>query len=176
MTATFADYVAQQDARNTIQLNVTKWTLMLCDALKQNYIDYSIKSHNRFLENLEGITDAQESYHLSCIEELLEGITDSEKSYHLTCIEELKDGKCDYEFIIESGRKYHKIIMVIDNGPDRSPSRSVHAFIDKKTGEVYKSASWKSPAKGVRYDLRIIEQREWLLQNADWASSYLYAK
>ena len=66
--------------------------------------------------------------------------------------------------------------MVIDNGADRSPSRSCHAFVDKKTGEMYKSASWKSHAKGVRYDLRIIEQREWLLQNADWASNYLYAR
>jgi hypothetical protein len=55
-------------------------------------------------------------------------------------------------------------------------AKSVHCFIDKKTGEVYKSASWKSPAKGVRYDLRIIEQREWLFANADWAGSYLYAK
>jgi hypothetical protein len=41
---------------------------------------------------------------------------------------------------------------------------------------VYKSASWKAPAKGVRYDLRIIEQREWLLENADWASAYLYLR
>jgi hypothetical protein len=48
--------------------------------------------------------------------------------------------------------------------------------VDKKTGQVYKSASWKAPAKGVRYDLRIIEQREWLLQHADWAGSYLYAR
>ena len=53
---------------------------------------------------------------------------------------------------------------------------SIHAFIDKKTGEVYKPASIKAPAKGVRFDLRIIEQREWLLENADWAGSYLYAK
>jgi hypothetical protein len=116
MTTTFADYAAQQDARNTIQLNVTKWTLMLCDSLK----------------------------------------------------DDAPDG---YDYIIESGRKYHKIVMI-----DCGGSRSVHAFVDKKTGEVYKSASWKSPAKGVRYDLRIIEQREWLLENADWASSYLYAK
>ena len=36
-TTTFADYVAQQDARNTIQLNVRKWTLMLCDALVDNF-------------------------------------------------------------------------------------------------------------------------------------------
>jgi len=116
MTATFADYVAQQDARNTIQLNVTKWTLMLCDALR----------------------DAAPS---------------------------------DYDYIIESGRKYHKIVMV-----DSGKGRSVHAFVDRKTGELYKSASWKSPAKGVRYDLRLIEQREWLFENADWSGQYLYLK
>jgi hypothetical protein len=153
MTTTFADYAAQQDARNTIQLNVTKWTLMLCDALKQNFIDYSIKSHQKFVDD----ADTHE--------------------YHQKQIANLKEGICNYEFVIESGRKYHKIIMVIDNGPNRmGPSRSVHAFVDKKTGEIYKSASWKSPAKGVRYDLRIIEQREWVLSNADWASNYLYAR
>ena len=116
MTATFADYVAEQDARNTIQLNVTKWTLMLCDAVK----------------------------------------------------DDAPDG---YDYIIESGRKYHKIVMI-----DCGGSRSVHAFVDKKTGEVYKSASWKAPAKGVRFDLRLIEQREWLLENATWHGSYLYAR
>ena len=151
MTTTFADYATQQDARNTIQLNVTKWTLMLCDALKQNYIDYSIKSHKRCLDRGESV------------------------DYNNARIADLRNGECDYEFIIESGRKYHKIICQF-LGPDRSPSRSCHAFVDKKTGQIYKSSSWKSPAKGVRYDLRIIEQREWLLQNADWASSYLYAK
>jgi hypothetical protein len=154
MTATFADYVAQQDARNTIQLNVTKWTLMLCDALKKNYIDYSIKSHNNAIFH----ADAGDSH---------------SANYHKTCIQKLKDGECDYDFIIESGRKYHKIIMIDDSV---RKNRSVHAFVDRKTGEVYKSAGWKAPAKGVRYDLRLIEQREWLLENADWAGSYLYAK
>jgi hypothetical protein len=81
------------------------------------------------------------------------------------------NGPDDYEFYPETGRKYHKIVMVDSRG-----GRSVHAFVDKKTGQVYKSASWKSPAKGVRYDLRIIEQREWLLQHADWAGSYLYLR
>ena len=155
MTTTFADYAAQQDARNTIQLNVTKWTLMLCDALKQNYIDYSIKNSQKFLKEV---------------------FDDYWQNYYQEAIEKLKNGECDYEFIIESGRKYHKVIMVIDNGPNCSPSRSVHAFIEKKTGQIYKSASWKSPAKGVRYDLRIIEQREWLLENADWSGGYLYAR
>ena len=146
MPTTFADYVAQQDARNTIELNVRKWSLMLCDALRQNYIDYSIKSHqHRVYQEVNA-------------------------DYHQACIEELKNGVCDYEFTVESGRKYHKLIM------DANGSRSVHAFVDRKTGEVYKSASWKSPAKGVRYDLRLIEQREWLLENADWAGGYLYQR
>jgi hypothetical protein len=70
-----------------------------------------------------------------------------------------------------SGKKYHKIIM-IDNGGQRS----VHAFVDKKTGEVYKSASWRQPAKGVRYDLRLIRDREYLFAHADWAGAYLYMK
>ena len=152
MTATFADYVAQQDARNTIQLNVTKWTWMLCDALRQNFIDYSIKSHERSKLNFSLCGD-QKSV-----------------DYHNACITDLKNGNCGYEFTFESGRKYHKIIM------NANGSRSVHAFVDRKTGEVYKSASFKAPAKGVRYDLRIIEQREWLFQNADWAGSYLYVR
>ena len=122
MSTTFADYVAQQDARNTIELNVRKWSLMLCDALLDNF-----KSRNN-------------------------------------------NSSSDYKFYIESGRKYHKLIM------DANGSRSVHAFVDRKTGEVYKSASWKSPAKGVRFDLRLIEQREWLLENADWAGGYLYQR
>jgi hypothetical protein len=146
ITETFSEYVAQQDARNTIQLNVTKHCLMLCDALRQNYIDYSIKSHQRNVERGDSV------------------------DYHNACITDLKNGECDYEFTVESGRKYHKIMMSA-NG-----SRSVHAFVDKKTGEVYKPASIKSPAKGVRYDLRLIKDREWLLENADWAGSYLYIR
>jgi hypothetical protein len=150
-TTTFAQYAAEQDARNTIQLNVTKWTFMLCDALRQNYIDYSIKSH----ENAIYKADAGDTCSVN---------------YHQACITDLKNGHSDYDFTFESGRKYHKIIM------NAHGSKSVHAFIDKKTGEVYKSATYKSPAKGVRYDLRIIEQREWLFENADWAGSYLYAR
>ena len=120
MGTSFADFCATQDARNTIQLNVRKWTLMLCDALEHNF-----------------------------------------KQRH--------PNSDPYKFHIQEGRKYHKILMETN-----SQSESVHAFVDKKTGEVYKAASYKSPAKGVRFDLRLIEQREWLFENADWAGGYLY--
>lgn len=126
-TATFSEFCATADARNTIELNIRKYTLMLCDALEQNFKD---RNHGKV-----GGYDAPV-----------------------------------YKFVIETGRKYHKIIM------DANGSRSVHAFVDKKTGEVYKSASFKAPAKGVRFNLLLIKDREWLLENADWAGSYLYMR
>ena len=70
-------------------------------------------------------------------------------------------------FKVNSGRKYLKINQ-IDGG--------VHAFVNKETGEVFKPASWKAPAKHVRYDLRIINDREGCFSNADWAGGYLYLR
>tara|TARA_Y100001980_G_C14376208_1_gene179617 strand:- start:185 stop:535 length:351 start_codon:yes stop_codon:yes gene_type:complete len=78
-----------------------------------------------------------------------------------------RDGDREGQFSITVGKKYYKIIQ---------KSGGVHAFVDKQTGEVYKPASWRSPAKHVRYDLRIINNREYLLQNADWAGGYLYIR
>ena len=118
MTATLAQHTAQMDARNTIQLNVTKYCLMLCDALTQ---------------------DAPQT-------------------------------GSNYGFYLDSmGRKYHKIFMTINGKRD-----SIHAFIDKKTGEVYKPASVKAPAKHVRYNVLRIESREEMFRRADWAGGYLY--
>jgi len=151
MTTTFADYAATAEARNDIATAVLGHTYALCEALRQNFINYSIKMHESALQRLEGNTET--------------GV-----AYHKKQIEALKQGICDYDFYPETGRKYHKIIMSV------ADSRSVHAFVDIKTGQIYKAATWKSPAKGVRFDLRIIEQRQWLLEHADWAGSYLYAK
>ena len=120
MTTEFADFVATQDARNQIQLNVRKYCLMLCDCLLQDF-----------------------------------------QSKH----------KSDYKFYIESGRKYHKIVMETESG-----SRSVHAFVDQKTGEVYKPASFKAPAKHVRYNLLNIASREECFEKCDWSGSYLYLR
>ena len=123
MTAsTFSDFVATQDARNDIQLNIRKYTLMLCDALE---LDFKTSHPN----------------------------------------------SDPYKFYIESGRKYHKIVMETE-----SQSKSVHAFVDKKTGEVYKAASYKAPAKIVRYNLLNIASRDLCFANADWAGGYLYIR
>jgi hypothetical protein len=136
----------QEQAQQTIADSVLKNTYLLIEALKDNYRHYAIRGHYRAIKQGENVM------------------------YHENAADKLKAGDCPIDYVIESGRKYHKVVMIDGGG-----QHSVHAFIDKQTGEVYKSASWKSPAKGVRYDLRLIEQREYLLQNADWAGGYLYA-
>ena len=146
----------QAQAQQTIAENVLKNTLLLIEALKDNYRQYAIRGHQRAIENLNYTYDTTDSV---------------QSQYHQRCIDELKSGICPIDYQVETGKKYHKVIFVDGGG-----HRSIHCFIDKNTGEVYKSASWKSPAKGVRYDLRLIQDREYLLENADWSGSYLYAR
>jgi hypothetical protein len=147
----------QAQAQQTIADNVLKHTYALIEALKHNYIQYSIRGHQRNIE-LEEENPAITFYSHS-------------SEYHQRCIDELKNGDCPIDYVIETGKKYHKVIFVDGGG-----SRSVHCFIDKQTGEMYKSASWKAPAKGVRYDLRVITDREHVLANCDWSGGYLYAR
>ena len=57
----------------------------------------------------------------------------------------------NYTFALDSsGRKYHKVFMYINGQRD-----SIHAFIDKKTGDVFKPASFKAPAKSTLQCLNI---------------------
>ena len=147
MTTSFADYCATSDARDQIAANVLEWTQMLCLSLEQNFVNESIRRAHFF------------------------SASGDNTEYWENRIAEYKEGKDLYKFTINTGRKYHKIIMI-----DTSGSESVHAFVDKKTGELYKAASFKAPAKGVRFDLRIIKEREFVLENADWAGGYLYQR
>ena len=90
----------------------------------------------------------------------------------VTCLQDdydrrYPDSSNPVRFEVDSGRKYLKINQ-IDGG--------VHAFVNKETGEVFKPASYKAPAKHVRYDLRLINDRERCFSNADWAGGYLYLR
>ena len=143
MTTTFADFAATQDARNTLQLKVREWTLMLCDALELDFKQDSIRRANFFNK--------------------------TEPQYREMRLAAIESGECLYKFYIETGRKYYKIIMETDSG-----SRSVHAFVNIKTGELHKAASFKAPVKEPRFDLRIITEREFVLEKCDWSGGYLY--
>ena len=137
--------------QTTLEERVLEWTEQLCEALAENYKQHSIRMYQG-----------------------------GESDYSKKQLESVEDGTWNgTKFRIQNGKKYYKIIMQeFDTFRDRNEYRDsgVHAFIDKKTGEVYKPASWKSPAQHVRYDLRIIREREMCFMKADWAGGYLYMR
>ena len=51
----------------------------------------------------------------------------------------------------EVGRKYIKVWSYLMSGGERTNGNSCWMFVDKNTCECYKPASYKAPAKGVRY-------------------------
>ena len=131
----------------TSQDQVYKYTEMLCQALINDYVSRCVRQFERNILTAESKWDVE---------------------YNTKRIEEMKESP-DYDFVIESGRKYLKIVMV-------NNQRSVHAFVDKKTGELYKPAGWKSPAKHVRGQLLDSASREHILERCDWAGGYLYMR
>lgn len=56
-----------------------------------------------------------------------------------------KDGPYElYGILFDEGPKRWKLIQTMGQ------SRSVHSFVDKKTGDILKPASWNAPAKHAR--------------------------
>lgn len=72
----------------------------------------------------------------------------------------------NYKFTCEEGKRYYKIIS------EYYSQKSVHAFVDKNTGDVYKPAGWKAPAKGARFNL--FRDIEYMLNICDIYGGYLY--
>jgi hypothetical protein len=79
-----------------------------------------------------------------------------------------------YTFSLEgSGRKYLRISMSYGD----SSGGSVHCFVDALTGDVYKAASWKTPAlNGARFNILNADSLDLLKESFDWAGSYLYKR
>jgi hypothetical protein len=137
---------------------VLHYAQVLCETLRQDYENYTIKSFQT--------SAARASEPNSILKD------DRNINYWNECLNQIREGTYNFNFNmeIEQGKKYLKLVMV------RHTDRSVHCFIDKNSGEVYKAASWKSPAKGVRYNLLNSESRDNCFKNADWAGSYLYLR
>ena len=100
--------------------------------------------------------------------------------YSLKKLEEIDNGTAKLvKFRIQSGRKYYKLIQQdYDTFQDRNEYRDggVHAFVDKKTGDVFKPAGWQGPAKYARYNLLDEASYQTALARADWAGGYLYLR
>lgn len=140
------------------EAKVNDWTDGYISALNQNFYNETVKSYERMIE------------------------TDSDHAdYAKGKLEDLRQGDMTdlYTWKVIKGRKYNKIVQQEwDENLHRYRNGSVHAFVDRKTGEVYKPAGWQNVAKHVRYDMRIIKDREFLHNpdNISWAGGHLYIR
>ena len=162
MTTCYPDSIK---VKRDIQRRIEDYVIKYCETLEENFKQYSLDSYkrnideNRFPENTK---------------------------YYQDRVDEINNGTANlYKFVYKTGKKFHKVYFLQYEDANEYYNRkagytagSVHCFIDKKTGEVYKPASWKAPAKIVRFDLRLIGDREFLFNpnNISWAGSHLYLR
>ena len=146
--------------KERIEDRVAGWVQTYADTITKNYRDYHIKM---LKGNLSG----------------------NYPEYAREQLDAIENGTANLMwFKVYSGKKYYKIVQQEFETWEKSKyygqyrDGSVHAFVDKQTGQVYKPASWQAPAKHVRYDLRIIKEREFLFNsnNTGWAGGYLYLR
>ena len=79
-------------------------------------------------------------------EAFIEQLNDREKVNAL-------DSSCSTytNFEYEVGRKYIKVWSYLVSNGEKVRGRSCFMFVEKETGAVYKPASYKAPAKGIRF-------------------------
>ena len=158
-------YPDTMKVKRDIQRRIEDYVIKYCETLEENFKQYSLDSfkrnidENRFPENTK---------------------------YYQDRVDEINNGTANlYKFTYTTGKKFHKVYFLQYEEANDYYNRkagytagSVHCFIDKQTGEVYKPASWKAPAKIVRFDLRLITDREFLFNpnNISWAGSHLYLR
>ena len=157
MTVKALDFTTKERLKELVE----DWTAELCLSLEQNYLDY----HKRM------ITSNYERYN---------GVRPDLSDYAKEQLDAIENGTFrGKKFTFVEGKKYLKVIMNDYNSITKKyDGRGVHCFIDKFTGQVFKASSWKAPAKGVRFDMRIMRERA-LMHNSnftDWAGGYLYAR
>ena len=146
----------------------------------------SVKETNRvFIKDYtqhycKAITENYRLYHMRTLQGNLSG---NYPEYAQQQLDEIENGTANLmKFEIREGKKYYKIVQVeFDTFQDRNEyrDRSVHSFVDKNTGNVYKPASWKAPhTKHVRFTFQEPKDIRFLLEprNVDWAGGYLYLR
>ena len=141
-------------SRTEQEPKVDSWTADYITALNENFYNYQVQSYERMIET-------------------------SDSDYARERLETIKhrNPRDLYTYRSIKGRRYNKIVQrEFEDGKFRDTT--VHAFIDKYTVEVYKPAGGANPAKHVRYDMRIIKEREYIHNpdNIDWAGGHLYMR
>ena len=137
---------------------VQRYTDEYCKALTENYKRETVRNHEYRLGQ-----DPNCAYSAEQIVKIASGTANLDRFRYI------------------EGKKYFKVVReTFDEfqGRNRWRDTTVHAFVDKVTGEVYKPAGWSKPAKHVRYDLSNDFDRDKLHDpnRIDWAGGYLYLR
>ena len=152
-------------------------TSVIGESVKQTNRTF-IKSYTQ--DYCKAITENYKIYHTDSMKRM--AASDPDSSYPKKELQRIEDGTANLmKFEIREGKKYYKIVQVeFDTFQGRNEYRdsSVHSFVDKNTGDVYKPASWKAPAKHVRFDLSNDLDRQKLHDPnfVGWAGGYLYMR
>ena len=158
-------YPDSMKVKRDIQRRIEDHVIKYCETLEENFKQRTIRSYQRNIEEQRFPENTK---------------------YYEERLAEIENGTANlYKFDYKTGKKFHKVFFLeYQDANDYYGTKagyksgSVHAFIDIQTGEVYKPASWKAPAKHVRFDLRLIQDREFLFNpnNIDWAGGHLYMR
>ena len=150
------DINAEQDAL-MLKERIWEYALAYCCALAENYKQYRINMHQQSIINPPSGREDCRTY----AAEQLAGIANGTEQL--------------MKFRLQEGKKYWKVIQQNPNSEGGYSDASVVAFI-AFNGQVFKPASWRAPAKGVRFDFRIIKEREAALdpKKATWTGGSLY--
>ena len=147
-------------------------TKVIGESVKQLVDDYA-----------NAITENYKRYHINTLNRNLHG---NYPEYAREQLDAIENGTANLmKFKVYSGKKYYKIVQQEyregaswNNYKTGYADGSVHCFVDKETGDVYKAASWRSPAKHVRFSLQNESDIKFLLNpdNVTWTSGYLYIR
>ena len=151
-------------------------------------IGESVKQTNRtFIKSYvndyaAAITENYQRYHLRTLNGNLSG---NYPEYAREQLDAIENGTANlYKFVVKTGKRYYKIVQQEFETWEKSKyygqyrDGSVHCFVDKETGDVFKAASWSAPAKHIRFTFQNVDHLKFLLNpdNVDWAGGYLYIR
>ena len=149
----------------------------------------------------ESVKQTNRTFIKSYVEDYAKAITENYKRYHIRTLngnlsgnypeyareqlDAIENGTANLmKFKVYTGKRYYKIVQQEFETWEKSRyygqyrDGSVHCFVDKETGDVYKPASWSAPAKHIRFTFQNVDHLKFLLNpdNVDWAGGYLYIR
>ena len=151
-------------------------------------IGESVKQTNRtFIKSYvndyaDAITENYRRYHIRTLNGNLHG---NYPEYAREQLDAIENGTANLmKFKVYTGKRYYKIVQQEfetwegSRNYGKYADGSVHCFVDKETGDVYKAASWAAPAKHIRFTFQNVDHLKFLLNpdNVGWAGGYLYIR